>query len=57
MRIVVLIDDNSAKRMEYIAKALDQNINVLARMAVEEAALGFFRGDPSKDPAKEGSRH
>ena len=57
MMIMVSIDDDSAKRIRYIAKEVGKTIDDLARIAIEEAVLGYFRSDPSKDPTRERIEH
>lgn len=57
MMIKISIDDKSAQRLRVIALELSKDIEDLARIAVEEAALGYFRSYPSKDPTKGRTRH
>ena len=57
MMITVSIDDESDERMRYIAKETGKTVEDLARIAVEEAALGYFRSDPKKDPTRERTSH
>lgn len=52
MMIMVYINNKSAARMRYISKELDKDIEDLAEIAIDEAALGYFRSNPSKDPTK-----
>lgn len=48
--ITIYIDDATEARMRVIAVELDRKVEDLAETAISEAALSYFRHDPSADP-------